>query len=252
MVSRKTYKTRGIVLRHTPIGEADRVLTLLTSDLGKVRAVARGVRRVKSKLAGHVEPFTYVSVSISYGRTLDVISEAQTIRSFGRLRENLLLISEAVYLSELADAFSNEQEPTPEIFHLLIECLDALESTDDTTRLIRWFEIQLLDATGFRPELYECVECRLVLEPGDYIYNCSRGGLLCNGCKVQSVEVALPLSINANKTLRYYQRNPLLNVLKVPIPKPVSDEIGRVLRAYSRYVLERELKSVGFMDLLGK
>ncbi len=250
MAARKTYKTRGIVLRHTPIGEADRVLTIFTPELGKVRAAARGVRRITSKLAGHLEPLTYVSVSISRGRTLDVISDAQIVRSFVRLREDLSRMSSASYLAELADAFSTEREPNPEMFQLLIGCLEALESTAEPTRLLRWFEVRTLDTAGFRPELYECIECRLRLEPGDYVYSSARGGALCHQCKTLSVDPVLPLSLGANKALRYYLRRTLADSLDLEVPAPILMEAGRLTRAYIRYVLERDLKSIDLMDIV--
>ena len=252
MAASKTYKTRGIVLRRSPMGEADRLLTIFTPEQGKVRVVARGVRRIKSKLAGHLEPLTYVSVSISRGRTLDVVSEAQTVRSFIGLREDLSRMSQAVYLAEIADAFSTEREPSPEMFQLLLTCLDALESTGKPYILLRWFEVRMLDAAGFRPELYECIECRSRLEPGDYVYSSARGGALCSQCRTASPDPVLPLSLGANKVMRYYQRRTLSDSLDLEVPARVLAEAGRLTRAYIRYVLERDLNSIELMDMVAR
>ena len=252
MATRKTYRTRGIVLRHVPIGEADRIVTIFTPELGKVRAVARGVRRTMSKLSGHLEPLTYVAVSISHGRTLDVVNEAQTVRSFRGLREDLPLMSQAVYLAELADAFLAEREAGHDLFALLSDCLDALESSAEPSRLLPWFEVRMLGLSGFAPELHECVECRLTLGPGDYVYSSDLGGVVCDGCRALSSGPVLPLSLGANKVLRYYARRDLGDALDLAVPPPVSREVSRVLRSYIRHVLERELKSVEFMDLVAE
>jgi DNA repair protein RecO (recombination protein O) len=247
---RKTYRTRGIVLRHAPIGEADRIVTIFTPELGKLRAVARGVRRTRSKLSGHLEPLTYVALSISHGRTLDVVTEAQTVRSFRGLREGLKLMSKALYIAELADAFLTENEAGHDLFRLLLDCLDALESSAEPSRLLPWYEVRVLGLSGFRPELHECVECRTVLEAGDYVYSSDLGGVVCDGCRALSVGAVLPLSLGANKVLRYYERREMGEAIELAVPQPLSREVSRVLRSYIRHVLERELRSVEFMDLV--
>ena len=252
MVSRRTYKTQGVVLKQTPIGEADRVLSIFTPDLGKVRVVARGVRRTKSRLAGHLEPLTQVSISVSRGRTLDVINEAETIRSFRALREDLRRVSEGVYLAELVESFSAEQQPNLAIYDLLLEALEFLERSEDATQAIRCFEMQLLDHSGFGPELYQCVECRSTLEPGGYLFSSAKGGVLCQQCNPLSGEALLPLSLNANKVLRYFQREGLQNAASLDVPPAVLNEIDRLLRTYIRYVLERELKSAEFVEIVAR
>ena len=252
MATRKTYRTRGIVLRHSPIGEADRIVTIFTPELGKVRAVARGVRRTRSKLSGHLEPLTYVSASLSHGRTLDVVTEAQTVRSFRGLREDLSLMSKAVYMAELADAFLAEREAGHDLFGLLSDCLAALESSPEPSRLLPWYEVRMLGLSGFDPELHECVECRLTLQPASYVYNSDLGGVVCDGCRGKSDGPVLPLSLGANKVLRYYARRELGEALVLAVPAAVAREVSRVLRSYIRHVLERELKSVEFMDLVAE
>ena len=235
-----------------PIGEADRIVTIFTPELGKVRAVARGVRRTRSKLSGHLEPLTYVAASLSHGRTLDVVTEAQTVRSYRGLREDLSLMSKAVYLAELSDAFLSEREASHDLFGLLSDCLAALESLAEPDRLLPWFEVRMLGLSGFGPELRECVECRLTLAPGDYVYSSDLGGVVCDGCRAESSGQVLPLSLGANKVLRYYAGRDLGDALDLAVPPPVSREVSRVLRSYIRHVLERELKSVEFMDLVAE
>ena len=102
----RTYKTEAVVLKQINLGEADRILTLYTPDQGKVRAVARGVRRPKSKLSGHLELLNQASVSLSYGRNLDSINEAQSIRSFRGIRDDLSRISKAINTHLMASNLS--------------------------------------------------------------------------------------------------------------------------------------------------
>ena len=187
---------------------------------------------------------------MSHGRTLDVVTEAQTVRSFRGLREDLTLMSKAVYLAELADAFLAEREASHDMFRLLMDCLDALESSAEPSRLLPWFEVRVLGLSGFGPELRECVECRLLLGPGDYVFSSDMGGAVCDGCRALSVGAVLPLSVGANKVLRYYERRDMGAALDLVVSQPVSREVSRLLRSYIRHVLERELRSVEFMDLV--
>ena len=248
MARPRTYKTQGIVLKQMPLGEADRIITLYSADRGQIRAVARGVRRIKSRLAGHLEPLTHVAVSVAEGKSLDAITEAETVHSFKRLREDLRRVSEGVYVAELVDGFSAEQSPNPGAFSLLLNTMRRLQRADQTTLVLRHFEVRLLEVSGFGPELRQCVECRSELEPGDYLFSSARGGILCRRCQVTSEDALVPVSLNAIKVLRYLQREPHDEVAALRVPAALLQELERVLRTFIRYLLERELKSADFMD----
>ena len=251
MARPRTYNTHGVVLKQMPLGEADRLLTLYTPDKGKLRAVARGVRRTKSKLAGHVEPLVHVRVSVAEGKTLDVIAEAETVRSFRSLRENLQQISRAVYLTDLVERFSAEQSPNEEVFDLLLGAFVELESDRAPGQLMRYFEVQLLARSGFGPELHRCVDCFNALEPGDHLFSCSRGGILCPNCRVSSQDRMVSISLGATKVLRYFQRADLERAAVLRIPSMLSEELERILGTYVRYVLDADPKSAEFVSLVG-
>ena len=115
---------------------------------------------------------------------------------------------------------------------------------------MRYFEVQLLGSSGFGPELFRCVECSDDLKPGDHACSCSRGGILCPGCRSHAQSAALPLSLNAIKVLRHLQREPFESATSLTVPGSILRELERVLRTYLQYVLERELKSAAFMTLV--
>ncbi len=250
MARPRTYKTEAIVLRQTPLGEADRILTLYTPDLGKLRAVARGVRRPKSRMAGHLEPLTRAMVSVSEGRSLDHIAEAETLRSYRRLREDLELVSKAMYLAELVDGFTVDRSPSASIFDLLAGSLARLESAPNADQVLRYFEVRLLHASGFGPELRECVECRAALEPATHLFCPAAGGILCAPCARAAKGSLVPLSVSAIKVLRFFQREPPDAADSLDVPPHVLRETARALRSYTTYVLERDLKSARFMNLV--
>ena len=247
MARPRTYKTQGVVLRHMPLGEADRIVTLFTPDFGKLRAVARGVRRTKSRLVGHLEPLCQVRVSVAEGRALDTIIEAQIIRSFRELREDLQQVSAAVYITELVDRFTVEQVPNPTLFSQLLDVLVWLQRVEHPEKLLRHFEIWLLADSGFGPELHWCVECRNDLDPGDHVYSSAKGGLICPTCRINFEESTVPISMNAIKVLRFLQKEGFARVQAVDIPDTLLVQLERIIRTYLRYVLERDLGSVKFM-----
>ena len=247
----RTYKTEGVVLKQTPFGEADRILTFFTQDMGKVRAVAKGVRRTKSKLGGHLELLNCVAVSLSYGRNLDVVTEAQVVQSFRGFREDLRLLARALYMAELVDGFTVELSSNYPAYRLLLGALSWLDRSDQPDLLLRHFELHLVEHSGFRPELHRCVECLSGLEPGDHFFSSARGGVLCPQCRVASGEAMIPISLNAMKVLRYILREEdYAKVAGLNVSAKLIGEIERLLRTYIRFLAEREFKSAEFMNLV--
>ncbi len=250
MPGSRTYRTEAVVLRQSAIGEADRILTLYTPGVGKVRVVAKGARRQKSRLRGQLEPLTRASVSLSAGRSLDVVVEAQTVDAFRSVTEDLERLTRALYVAELTDGFTVERSANEPVYRLLVETLGWLSITDRAALLTRRFEVLLLDHTGFSPELYRCVECRSELEPGGHLFSCSRGGIVCPLCRAGS-EALIPLSLNAMKVVRLLRRRRRFeDIASIHVSDRLIGEIERLLRNYVRYVVERGLRTTRFMDLV--
>lgn len=246
----KTYKTEGVVIRQMVLGEADRVLTLYTPDAGKLRAVAKGVRKQKSKLRGQLELLSRVSVSISRGRNLDVVAEAQTIDAFRSVTEGLERLTRGLYLAELTDGFTVEHSSNRPVYDLLVQTFGMLAATEQPDLLVRRFELKLLGHSGFDPELYSCVDCRTDLEQQDHLFSCAKGGVLCPECRTGS-ESLVQVSVNAMKVIRLIQRHPdFEKISAVRISPGILAELERLFRTYIRYVLEKGLRTTAFMDLV--
>ena len=253
MLRPKTYKTEAIVLRQMPLGEADRIFTLFTMDSGKVRAVGKEVRRTKSRLGGHVELLSRVSMSLGRGRDLDVISEAQALQSYPVLRTDLDRLSKAIYLAELVDTFTVEHASSYQVYELLADTLGRLEKTQSPDLLLRHFEMRLLGVSGYSPELRSCVECRSELQPEDHTFSCAAGGVRCPRCRGTSGDPLIPISIGAMKVLRLLQRETEPSrVLGLNVQPRVTGETERTLRTYIRFIVERDLKSAEFMNLVSR
>jgi len=245
----RTYQTEAIVIKKTKLGEADRILTLYTPHLGKIQAKARGVRRPKSKLAGHLELLTHSLVSLARGRNLDVIIGSQTINSFLKLKSDLWLTSCALYITELINQFTADNVENYPLFELLRETLEQLSQMGNKELALRYFELHLLDQVGYRPQLRQCVSCQQPLEP---VVNCfcpSSGGMLCPGCS-PGQPPSYPLSVNAQKVLRLLQNSDFSTVSRLKIDAQLSQELERVMSGYLKYLLEREVKSAAWLDRL--
>jgi DNA repair protein RecO (recombination protein O) len=245
----RNYQTEAIVIKKTKLGEADRILTFYTPHLGKIQAVAKGVRRPKSKMAGHLELLTCSRVDLARGRNLDTVTGAQTINSFILLKNDLNLASYGLYLAELTCQFTPEDQENLEIFELLLGTMERLCEANNKDIILRHFEMQLLNASGFRPQLQQCVKCRQPLQPATNYFSASGGGMLCPSCSNEQYGL-YALSANALKVLRLLQNGDLDTVLKLKISPELSFEMEEVVRRYIRYILEKEVKSVAWLDNL--
>ena len=175
----RNYQTEAIIIKKTRLGEADSILTLYTPDLGKIQGFARSLRKPRSKLAGHLELLTHSLVSFARGRNLDTITGSQTINSFLPLKSDLQLTSYALYAIELVDQFTADHIENRPLFRLLLETMEQLCQAGDNEPVLRYFELHLLNAVGYRPQLQQCVACHQPLEPVINSFCSSAGGMLC-------------------------------------------------------------------------
>jgi len=247
----RNYQTEAIIIKKIKLGEADRILTLYTPHLGKIRAVAKGIRRPRSKLAGHLELLTHSLVSLARGRNLDTITGSQTINSFLPLKSDLQLTSYALYTTELVDQFTADHIENQPLFQLLLETMERLCLPNHTELVLRCFELHLLNKVGYRPQLQQCVSCHSPLEPTTNSFSPSAGGMLCPGCS-QNQPLTYPLSVNALKVLRFLQDSDYPTVSKLKINPELAHELEVVIRDYLKYLLEREVKSTAWLDTLRK
>ncbi|HEX5368065.1 MAG TPA: DNA repair protein RecO [Dehalococcoidia bacterium] len=245
----RVYKTQAIVLRQRKLGEADKIVTLYTSHQGKVDAVAKGVRRTKSRLAGHLEPLTLGSYLLAEGRELDIVTQAETVEAFPGLRADLDRVSRGLYCAELVDRLTPDRSEGNPTFRLLEQTLRYLNDAEQFDLAVRRFELKLLDELGYRPSLAECAVCHQRLEPRDNYWSADAGGAVCLRCDDSSLRLA-PLSLNALKLLRLLERSPFEDAARVRVSAGLGSELERCLGDYVRYVLEREVRSARFVETL--
>ena len=243
----RSFRVDAVVLRHSDYGEADRVLTLYTRQLGKTRAVAKGARKIASRKAGHIEPFTHVKLQLAKGRDMLILTQADTVNAYQPLREDLILTSHASYVLELLDRFTYQDETeNSAIFRLLTDTLSRLALKADPWIALRYYEMRLLDHLGFRPQLFECTNCRREILPEDQFFSFSAGGVICPRCG-QGLRNVKPISVETLKYLRYFQRSNYADASRVHPSLEVQNEAEYLMQDYFTYLLERELNTPGFL-----
>jgi DNA repair protein RecO (recombination protein O) len=242
----RVYRTEAIVIRRSDAGEADRLITILTPH-GRQRVVARGARKIHSRLAGHIELFTHTMLMLAIGRNLHIVTQSSPLDRFERLRTDLERIGAAYYAAELVDRLVEEEAENKRAFSILLGTLRALNAGAAIDLTLRAYELHLLDALGYRPQLYECAACGAVLTEATNRFSPVTGGALCPAC-AEVDRQALPMSLAAFKLLRYLQSQPLEISGELRISPATRAETESLLRAYLRHILERDPRSLAFLD----
>jgi DNA repair protein RecO (recombination protein O) len=242
-----TYRDSAVVLRKLDYGEADRIFTLLTRDHGKVGAIAKGVRRVNSKLAAALELYAQVDVLLAHGRNLDVVAEAHRTADTPRMDADLERTSRAALVAELAERICEDRHPLDGLFELTAGALDGVALDPEPRRAAAWFLARALDLMGYAPQLSNCVRCDRPLTPDPAPFDAASGGFLCSSCS----DPATPLvGVTAIKVLRvmFARDGALFSRLK--LEAGIMDEVEDVLTDQLEYHLDRRLNSLRFLRRL--
>jgi DNA repair protein RecO (recombination protein O) len=247
----RVCQTEAIIIKRINLGEADRILTLYTPDYGKLKAVAKGTRRPKSKMGGHVELLTHSLLLLARGRNLDIVTQAQTINSFLPLKDDLKRMSCGLYISELVDSFTEEDIENRNLFQLLLDTLDRLTQSNNNDTVLRYFELHLLNYSGYRPQLRKCANCDSTLQPTTNYFSSSQGGVLCPDCGYHE-PLARNLSLNALKVLRLWQNCDYATASRVNINSELSFELEQLMRDYIKHLLDKQVKSTAWLDRLNQ
>lgn len=232
---------QGIVLRSYPFGEADRVVVLLSPNSGKIRTVAKGVRKTKSRFGGRLEPFTHVDLVLYEGRNLDTITQVAVLEPFPRLRADLDSVIAAGTMVEAADAVAQEEESSIRLFLLLQRGLKALEAGRYGPDMITSFLLKLADVVGVAPSLVHCASCGRI--EGLHRFSFGGGGVICDSCFVEGA-VRLRSGITSYLAV-------LADAELTALPSPdlaLSGEAMGIARRFVEYHLDRKLTSLAVME----
>lgn len=233
------YRDHGIVLRTHKLGEADRIITFITERHGKVRAVAKGVRKTKSKFGARLEPTSHVALQLYEGRELDIVTQAESVDHFKPIRIDLDRLTRAVTMLEAVDQLSLEREPNPDLYRMLLGALRTVAERNSAL-VVAGFHWKVLALEGFRPQVDSCVSCEE--EEGLVAFDATEGGLLCvehrRGTRVSPEAVLLLQEILGGRLAR---------ALEEPA-SPATHEVDHLATRVMEHHLERRLRSVGLLE----
>ncbi|HLE76929.1 MAG TPA: DNA repair protein RecO [bacterium] len=240
------YKTEAIVIRRRNLGEADRIVTLMTRDQGKLGVVAKGARKPKSRFAGRLELFTHLRALLAVGRSLDVVSQVEVVDAFAGVREDLQRLGYASLLAEVTDRATADRHAAPELFGLLQSALGLIRD-DDPERAGLWFFARVLVLTGYAPVVDRCVVCgRRVVSPA---FSFALGGVVCEADRTKDPQ-SLPVSAAAVQTLGFLLQATPPVLRRLAMTPPLRAELGHVLQRYFEYRFDVRLRSPSVLERL--
>lgn len=257
-MSSKLYRDTGIVLRTYKLGEADRIVVILTEHHGKVRAIAKGVRKTRSKFGGRLEPLSCVLIQLHRGKDLDVISQVETVDTNRAMFGDLDSMTEAYAIVEAVDQLVPDREPVPHIYRMLAGARRTL-LTRPSPIVVPAFLWKLLSAEGLRPRLDSCASCGEALDlardqrnGGDCTFDISNGGVLCRSCTSTSGMTITPEALEMMQRILGGNLNEVLEESFDPrgqrLNDPILNEVLAIATHAFEHHLERRLRSVRIFE----
>jgi DNA repair protein RecO (recombination protein O) len=236
------YRDTGVVLRTYKLRESDRIVVFHTAENGKVRAVAKGVRKTKSKFGARLEPMSHVRLLLYRGRELDIVSQAEAVEPLSPMLSSLDRASQGLAAIEAVDQLSLEREPNPQLYRMLVGVLRTIAATPSPLN-VAGFYWKLLANEGIRPELDRCLRCG---EAGDGVqlvaFDLNEGGVLCRTCRSGQA-----ISPGALEILREILGGQLVHALARE-ESPVTHEVATLATRALEFHIERRLKAVAMFE----
>lgn len=242
------YKTDALVIRARNYGEADQILTLFSREWGKIQAIAKGVRKPKSRLRGGVQLFSYSNFQLYKGRSLDTVTQVEQKESFIWLQTDLELLTYATYLMELLDAAILENEEGQGIFLLTLTCLYLMQSVQPKL-VVRCFELKLLQLLGYQPQTKCCVNCGQEVSGNKKYFSFDLGGVLCRQC-LQADVGSHEVNGGTLAVISHLFKVDLRKLDRLKIPEPVEQELAHISKLYLMSKLEKRFRSLDFLSKL--
>lgn len=239
-------KTPAIILKSRKWGEADRIVTCYTLQIGKVRAVARGARRMKSRFGAALEPFTSCHLNLfeKPGDSLYRVSQVDLVEPFSCFRENLQRMTAAARMVNVVAAVTPDGDPESHVFETLEQGLRSLTVSEDPVFTALLFQIRLLGLTGFRPQTDHCAACGKTTLIGQPQFSPTSGGLVCGSCAARQAARCTTLSRGSLAFLQQALRLPPRLVLRLKAAGQVRAEVEEAIEGYLTVVAGRRLPSM--------
>ena len=231
--------------------EADKIVTIYTKDYGKITAIAKGVRKTKSKFGSSLEILTYSIFLFYKGRNIDIVSQTEILESFFLTSKEVIKFAFAANCIEVVNRLTEIREINIGLFNLLKEVLHYLKESNDPKLLTLSFKWQTMSILGYRPSLNHCCKCnKSVEEQKEMYFNIKEGGLVCNNCTAEDKEGCVKVSLYFNKLVRKILITPLSTISNTTIPDEKMKELEKITDLYIAYHSEKSFKTDRFLKSL--
>jgi DNA repair protein RecO (recombination protein O) len=242
-----TYQADAVVLRRLDYGEADRILTLLTREHGKLSVIAKGSRRAKARAANGLDLFARSHMMLAKGHNLDVVAQAQRAGDVRNISGDLRRTAYACLVAEVADKVLEERHPVDDVFDLVVTTIERLNAPERSARAeSAWFLMRILDLLGYQPQLVDCAGCNQPLPEAAAWFSPLLGGILCRRCGSHD-QAGSPVSVNGLKVLRLMAAGDGALYDRLRLSPELLHEVETALEAQLEYHLDRQLKSLDFI-----
>ncbi|MHB8809545.1 MAG: DNA repair protein RecO [Desulfobulbaceae bacterium] len=239
-------RTRGIVLHLTDHGEADKIVTFYSPDLGRVTAIAKGAKRSRKRFVNKLEEFSLLQIMYrpARGDGLLFLSEADLENAYLPIRTHYERYVAAMYTGELTLRFTREHDPDPEIFTILVWTMEELAAGRDPLAVAAFFHLRLLGAAGYEPQLDRCGMCgTAVVNEQNYALHADRGALVCARCLGEQRGAVLPLRVQTLRVLQHAQRSELKTLNRLRLSPNNALEAIHILHRYTQHLLQHDIHS---------
>ena len=245
------YKTEGIILKSIEFEEADKIVTVYTKKFGKITAIAKGVRKTKSKFGSSLEILTHSIFLFYKGRNIDIVSQTEILESFFLASKEVIKFAFAANCVEVVNKLTEEREINIDLFNLLKEVLHYLRESNDPKLLTLSFKWQTISTLGYRPALNQCYRCNKNIEDQKEMhFNIGEGGFVCNNCIAEDKEERIKVSLYFLKLLRKILITPLSTISNATIPVKRIEELEKITNIYVSYHSEKSFKTDRFLKSL--
>jgi DNA repair protein RecO (recombination protein O) len=240
----RQYKTQGIIIKRSNFSETDRILNIYTKDFGRVSALAKGVRKSKSRLSGHLELFYLSDLVIYKGKNLDIVTSAEIIESYQNILLNKTSIQIAYFIAELVYCSTGEGMENKRIFELIRDCYQTLGDKKYKDNIF-FFQLKLFSELGHYPEINKCVVCRKALKNENNYFNYLSGGVVCSRCRRENF---LQIDADVIKILRMVQVNNLQYLSRLKMNDNHLNPLSKCIEEMRSGIVEKDLKTTRYLQ----
>lgn len=248
-----TYRASGIIIKKSKVREADRILTIITDNLGKIKAYGRGLGKINSKLGGHLDLFTNSNLVLARGRNMPTLVYAKTQDNFKNIKSNLSKTGVAFYTGEILDNFLLEDYRDTRIHRLLYYFFSALNipeiEDENKIKILFWsFELKLLNLLGYLSNTVNCVKCNQGIKKDKNCFDFTSGGFICSNCTNDSSSYSCQVDRDLVNLFNVILKQDAKTLISLKTERKKTLLIKEIIDQYMLYLINKEMKSSEFLD----